>query len=307
MSEKKPQLPKAKIERDFMTWFIWTLPVGAATLCAWFVLHDFVFAGPTITIYFQDADGIEEQNSMVKYRGIKIGQIETLKLADKNGRVAVQAKLDYSARDIARQGSVFWIVRPELKLGAVSGLQTIVSGNYITVQPATGERTNVFTGAEEAPLTPAPGITITLLADDLGAIENQSEITYRGIQVGEVLDYRLDDDARHVVVHARIHQEYAPLVRVDSKFWNAGGINAHLGLFSGLNISAESAQTLVSGGLALATPENYGLPATNGTVYILNDKADSSWADWDPIVPLHSLPEGQNTTNSLPQLGGPHQ
>lgn len=300
MSEKK--LPKAKIERDFMTWFIWLLPAAAVALCGWFLLHDFVFAGPTITIYFDEADGLQEQNTMVKYRGIKIGEIESLKLAGKNARVAVRAKLDYSARDIARQGAVFWIVQPELKLGAISGLQTIVSGNYITVQPGNGERTNIFVGAEEAPLMPEPGITITLLADDLGAIENQSQISYRGIQVGEVLDFRLSDDAHNVVVHARIRQEYAPLVRVDSKFWNAGGISAHLGLFSGLNISAESAQTLVSGGLAFATPEAYGPPATNGSVFIVNDKVDSSWQAWNPSIPLHSLPAGQNTTNSLPQI-----
>jgi paraquat-inducible protein B len=145
MSEKAHGLPKAKIEKDFMTWFIWLLPVAAAALCGWFVLHDFVFAGPTITIYFQDADGLQEKNTMVKYRGITVGQIVSLQLTDKSQRVAVRAKLNHSAGDLARQGSIFWIVRPELKLGAISGLRTIVSGNYITVEPGDGDRTNVFT------------------------------------------------------------------------------------------------------------------------------------------------------------------
>jgi paraquat-inducible protein B len=299
MSEKTKTLPKAKIEKDFMTWFIWLLPVAAAGLCGWFLLHDFVFSGPTVTIYFQDADGLQEQNSMVKYRGIKIGQIDSLKLADKTGRVEVRTKLDRSAADVARQGSVFWIVRPQVKLGAISGLQTIVSGNYIDVQPGTGERTNTFVGAEEAPIQPAPGIIITLLADDLGAIESQSQIFYRGIQVGEVLDYRLSDNSRYILVHARIHKDYVPLVRVDSKFWNAGGINAHLGLFSGLEISAESASTLLSGGIAFATPTQYGVPATNGSVFYLNDKEDETWEGWNPVIMLKSLPEGQAGTNSV--------
>jgi len=257
---KSQTLPKAKIEKDFISWFIWALPVAAVALCTWFLLRDFVFAGPTVTLYFQDADGLQVQNSMVKYRGVEVGEITSLQLADNSSNVAVRVKFQHSASDLARQGSLFWIVRPELKLGAISGLRTIVSGNYVTVQPGNGERTNTFIGLEEAPIQSVPSITITLLADDLGAIQNQSEITYRGIQVGEVLDFHLDDDARYVVVHARILQNYAPLVRADSKFWNAGGINAHLGLFSGLNISAESAQTLVSGGLAFATPETYGPP-----------------------------------------------
>lgn len=239
---------------------------------------------------------------MMKYRGIKIGEIKSLELADKDGLVAVKVKMDYSATDIARQGSVFWIVRPELKLGAISGLQTIVSGNFIDVQPGTGDRTNIFTGAEAAPIEPVLGINITLLANDVGALQNQSVITYRGIQVGEVLDFRLDDDARYIVVHARIHQEYAPLVRMDSEFWNAGGINAHLGLFSGLNISAESAQTLVSGGIAFATPTTYGPPATNGTVFMLNDKEDATWQDWNPLIPLQSVPAAQGEKSSLPDI-----
>ncbi len=299
---KTETLPKAKIEKDFISWFIWGLPVAAIALCAWFLLRDFVFAGPTVTIYFQDADGLQVQNSMVRYRGVEVGEITSLQLANNSSNVAVRVKLQYSATDLARQGSLFWIVRPELKLGAISGLRTIVSGNYVTVQPGNGDRTNTFVGMEEAPIQPVPSITVTLLANDLGALQNLSEITYRGIQVGEVLDFHLDDNARYVVVHARILQNYAPLVRVDSKFWNAGGINAHLGLFSGLDISAQSARTLVSGGLAFATPETYGPQATNGTVFVLNDKEDKSWEDWNPDIPLQAVPAGEKPKTKLPDI-----
>lgn len=291
MSEKIHTLPKAKIQQDALSWFFWTLPVGAALLCAWFLLHDFVFAGPTITIYFQNADGLQEQNSMVKYRGIDIGEVETLRLDDKDQNVIVRAKLYRTARNVARQGAAFWIVRPELKLGEISGLQTIVSGSYVAVQPGTGDATNVFTGVTEEPVTPLPGIVITLLSDDLDSIENQSKIFYRGIQVGEVTDFRLGDDARYVIMHARILKNYAPVVRTDSQFWNAGGISAHLGLFSGLNISAESANTLLSGGLAFVTPDHYGPPATNGTVFYINPKEDPAWENWNPTITPKIAPE----------------
>lgn len=299
---KTETLPKAKIEKDFISWFIWGLPVAAVALCVWFLLRDFVFAGPTVTIYFQDTDGLQVKNSMVIYRGVEVGVISSLQLANNSTNVAVRVKLQYSAADLARQGSLFWIVRPELKLGSISGLRTIVSGNYITVQPGNGDRTNTFVGMEQAPIQPVPSITITLLANDLGALQNLSEITYRGIEVGEVIDFHLDDNARYVVVHARILQNYAPLVRADSRFWNAGGISAHLGLFSGLNISAESAQTLVSGGIAFATPETYGPAATNGTVFVLNDKEDSSWEGWNPNIPLQSVPEAQKSKSTIPDI-----
>jgi len=301
MSERT-HLPKAIIQRDALSWFFWTLPIGAALLCAWFLLHDFIFAGPTITIYFQDAQGLQVQNSMVKYRGINIGEVESLKLNDKAQYVIVRARLDRSARNIARQGAAFWIVRPELKLGQISGLQTIVSGSYVAAQPGTGDPTNVFTGVAEEPITPLPGIIITLLSDDLDSIEDQSKVFYRGIQVGEVTDFRLGDNARYIVVHARIREDYVPLVRTDTQFWNAGGINAHLGLFSGLNISAESADTLVSGGLAFATPEHYGPPATNGTIFYVNAKEDPAWENWNPILKLGATPEEKKMKTAWPQL-----
>ncbi len=302
MSDQSHSLPRAKIQKDALSLFFWALPVAAAIMCGWFLLHDFVLAGPSITIYFKDAQGLQVQNSMVKYRGVEIGTVESLELAHHGQDVAVRASLHRSAADVARQGSIFWIVRPELKVGAISGLQTIVSGSYVAVQPGAGGPTNVFNGSTEEPPPPIPGISITLLSDDLGAIEPQSDILYRGLKVGSVLNYRLDDNARYIVVNARIMQEYAPLVRVDSEFWNAGGINAHLGLFSGLNITAESAQTLVAGGLAFATPEKYGAPATNGAVFFINNKEDKTWDDWNPIIPLNTQPESKKTKNEWPQL-----
>ena len=303
MSETIRQLPKARIQKDALSWFFWTLPIAAALMCGWFLLHDFVFAGPTITIYFQDAQGLQEQNSMLRYRGIKVGSIKSLELAGDRQTVAIKVKLDYSAKELARQGAQFWIVRPQLRLGEVSGLQTIVSGSYIAVQPGSGARTNTFSGLTQAPITAIPGITITLLANNLDALQSQSGIFYRGFQVGEVTGLQLDENARFIVVQARIRQDVAPLVRKDSQFWNAGGINAHVGLFSGLQISAESAATLVSGGISFATPENYGPAATNGSVFFLNDKPDPKWEAWAPYIPLGQTQQGGKPKSNIPQLG----
>ena len=94
---------------------------------------------------------------------------------------------------------------------------------------------------------------------------------------------------------------------MNSKFWNAGGINIHIGLFSGANISAESAQTLISGGIEFATPPDFQDAATNGVVFILNEKSEDEWGKWSPAIHLHSVPEAMpnktpapNTKNSYP-------
>jgi paraquat-inducible protein B len=302
MNDKLHTLPKAQIENSRFGWFLWLIPMAAAFLCGWYVCQDFLFAGPTLTIYFQNADGLQEKNSLVQYRGVNIGEIQSLRLTTDRQRVAVKVQLDASASGIARAGSVFWIVRPEVKLGSVSGLRTIVLGNYITVQPGDGTSTNSFIAAETAPIEPIKALDIQLLATKLDSLQPQSPVFYRGVQVGEVLDCRLSDDARAVLVHARIDEEYAPLVRMNSKFWNAGGIDFHLGLFSGAKISAESAQTLVSGGIAFATPPDFQNAVTNGAVFVLNEKTEADWEKWSPAIPLHSVPEAMTNRTSLPNL-----
>ncbi|MGH7953065.1 MAG: MlaD family protein [Limisphaerales bacterium] len=302
MSEKIHGLPKAKVQKSMFNWFLWLLPLGAVAVCVSFIVRDVIFSGPTITIYFQSVDGLQAQNSFVKYLGVNVGEITDLKLAKDKKHVAIKAQLYGWATDLARQGSIFWIVRPELKLGSISGLRTIVSGTYVTVQPGSGTRTNKFTGVEEAPVPPVQALEIYLLSPDLGSLQKESPIFYRGIQVGEVLNFRLADDARNVIVHARIRQEYAPLVRVDSEFWNAGGINIHFGLFSGAQISAESAQTLVSGGIAFATPPDFGDAATNGSIFQINEKEDDSWKDWNPAIPLHTQPVAKTKKSALPVI-----
>jgi len=302
MAEKFHGLPRAKVEKSFLHWFFWLVPIAAAGLVAYFIVRDIIMRGPMITIYFQSADGLEQENSYVKYRGANIGEVKHMELTKDKKYVAVRARLEPFAADMARQGSLFWMVQPELKLGSVSGLHTIVSGNYITLEPGNGPATNEFYALSEAPVAQVKSIDITLSTDDLGAMQKQTPILYRGVQVGEVLDFKLSDDGRRVLIHSRIHQEYAPLLRLNSKFWNAGGVDVHIGLFSGAQISAESASTVLSGGIAFATPPDYGDMVTNGAVFPLNDKADDEWKKWNPSIPLHDLPQVQKEKSSLPEI-----
>lgn len=300
--QKHPHgIPWAKVEKSYLTWVFWAVPIGAIALCAYFLFEDYVFSGPTVTIYFDNAEGLQEKNSMVKYLGIKIGEIESLRLAKNRRQIVVEAKLDRSASGVAREGSKFWIVHPRISLGAISGLQTVVGGDYVAVLPGNGMRTNNFDGLSQPPVAQLPSMHFTLLTHDLGAIQKKSPVLYGGIQVGEVLNCHLAEDASTIVVNIRVLQAYAPLVRMDSQFWNAGGLNIHAGLLSGLDITAESAETVVTGGIGFATPSNYGPPATNGTIFVLNNKEDVAWKDWWPLIPLPNVPDIGQRTNNLPK------
>ena len=300
---KEPaHLPSATIHKGHLTRLLWLVPLGAAALCVWFVYRDYVSTGPMISIYFRNADGVEEKNTQVRYRGAQVGQVKLVQLQKDNQSVRIEARLAGSAKNLARSGSQFWIVRPEVKVGTVSGLGTIVSGEYIAVQPGNGPLTNSFTGAEKAPLPDQPGaLQVVLVSPHLGSLQELSPVFYRGIQVGEVLYYQLNTEASNVTIHARIHKEFAPLVRTDSKFWNAGGLDIHAGLFRGIDVTAESPKTIISGGIEFATPVALQAPATNETVFELFEKAEEKWKTWTPAIKLE-LPIEATQSNAPPKL-----
>lgn len=296
---KQHTFPKAEIKKTRHAWWLWLVPLGALALCAWFVYRDYIATGPVITIYFQDASGLEENNTQIRLLGATVGQVKRLALTKESNRVEVKARLAGSAAQLAKAGTTFWIVRPEFKVGAISGLRTIISGEYIAVRPGNGARTNVFVGAESEPILEEPGaLHLTLLVSGLGSVQEESGIFYRGIRVGEVLKYQLSDDAQGIRIQARIQKEYAPLVRANSKFWNAGGIDFRFGLFRGAEISAQSAKTLLSGGIEFATPNEIGAPAADGAFFRLYDKPDDAWKNWMPVIHL-------NLTNSVADTNKP--
>jgi paraquat-inducible protein B len=294
----RSSFPKASVKKSRLTWMLWLIPAGALAICSWFFYRDYVATGPLITIYFENAEGVETKNTQVMYRGVTVGQVNDVSITKDTKRVRVKARLAGFAKVLAKQGSGFWIVRPQVKMGAISGLRTIVSGEYIAVQPGTGSATNVFMGLEKQPLPEEPGaLEIVLTVPALGSLQERSPIFYKGVQVGEVIYYQLDKDAHDVVLHARISAPYTPLVRADSKFWNAGGIYMHFGLFSGVQMSAESPKTLISGGIEFATPPEAAPQATNDTVFELNEKPEEKWKNWVPTIPLQ-LPQAASATNT---------
>lgn len=166
-------LPSATIHKGRLSWGLWLIPLAAALLCVWFVYRDYVATGPLISIYFHNVDGVQIKNTSVTYLGAQVGQVRTIQLQKDNQYVKVQARLAGSAKNLARTGSVFWIVRPQLKVGAISGLGTIVSGVYIAVQPGNGPPTNSFVGVDKEPIPEEPGaLHLVLLTPEWGRYRN---------------------------------------------------------------------------------------------------------------------------------------
>jgi paraquat-inducible protein B len=286
--EPPANLPEARVEHNPKTWFFWLVPLTAAALAAWFIYSDLLRSGPTIHIYFDNAAGLQGGKSQVKYRGANLGDVKEVNLTKDHQHVEITVALKPSAENIARQGSRFWIVKPEVGVEAIRGLRTIVSGDFVTVEPGGGRKQTVFSGLSEAPITDgADVLKVVLLSERGGSLKKRSPIFYRGIQVGEVFSSELGPESQAIQTTIHIKKHFAPLVRTNSKFWNAGGINMNLSL-KGLDLTAQSAEALIAGGVEFATPATSEKEAPDGTLFRLYDKPDSEWLAWAPAIRLNA-------------------
>jgi len=289
MDESKTRdLPQAKIKRQSRISMVWIVPLVAAIVGGWLVFKYVRQAGPVISILFNNGNEIEANQTTLRYRGVRVGEVLSVQLAKEAKYVEVQARLDKSAESLAREGSVFWIVRPEVGAGGLQGLETIVSGPYIQVQPGNGGEQKKFIGAEEPPIleTSEGELEIILTTPSLGSLTVGAPVYYRGMEVGSVRYFVLGKDSTAVNIHVLIETNFESLVRTDSKFWNAGGISAHFGLFSGFSMSAETLKSLVIGGIAFATPPSPGMLVSNDSTFPLNEKADKKWLKWSPVIAI---------------------
>jgi len=282
------ELPASKRRRR-RSWLapIWFVPLLAAAGVGYLLQHEFSKEGPTIEIVFRQAEGLEAGKTDLRFRGVKMGEVSRLRLTQDMAHVVAEVKLEESAAALARAGSQFWIVRPQVSAAGIKGLGTIVSGPYIGALPGKGADQNRFEALEQPPPMEAGrrGLEIFVVAPE-GVFQAGAPVLYHSIKVGAVADSGLSDDARAVRTRIVIERPYDELVRVNSRFWNAGGVQAHMGLFSGLEISAQSFTTLVEGGIEFATPDKPGAKATADQAFPLAEKADDSWKKWRPAIPL---------------------
>jgi len=289
-AEAVEQLPKARVTAARRRYFaaVWIVPLIACAVAAYVAYDRLREFGPTITIRFKDGGGLRTGITPIKYRGVPIGEVTGVQLSEDRQQVLVRARLYHTAASIAQQGAVFWIVRPEVGIGNVTGLSTVITGPEIQVLPGTGERKDDFVGLERAPAElDRSGLRIVLRTGRAGALQRDSPVYYRGVEVGVVQELDLAPDSAAVDIHVLIRQRYTPLVRSGSMFWNVSGASMNAGLFSGVQFKMESLKALATGGIAFATPSDAAAGRVKpGTVFPLYSEPNKEWLEWTPRIPL---------------------
>lgn len=247
--------------------------------------------GAVVTIRLDRADGLRS-GTPIRFKGLDVGKVEGVDLSDDLQSVLLTARITEVPERIARVGSQFWVVKPQLGLIKTSNLETLVTGQYIEVQPAAknlGPQKN-FVALPQPPeaTTQEAGLSLVLSAARRGSLKTGVPVTYREITVGKVTGYELGQTADRVLIHILIEPRYAPLVRSGTRFWNSSGFGADFGLFKGVTMRTESLETLIQGGIAFATPEGdrMGSPARPEQTFPLFDKFEDEWLVWAPKISL---------------------
>ncbi len=255
VSSEQPNIIPAKVRKSRSISPFWLLPIIALIIGATLFFQIIKEQGETVHITFANGDGLVANKTQIRYQGLQIGLVKKVNFTDDLKLVKVEASIYPEAKTVLRENTKFWLVQPNASLAGISGLDTLISGNYITLQPGDGDYKYDFiaeTGSQIVQLAEGD-LLIHLLSDDLGSISQGASIFYKKMPVGKVLDYHFTKDQKQVQINVVIEKEYAHLIKKDSHFWNISGIRADIDL-SGINLNIDSLQAVVRGAITFDSP-----------------------------------------------------
>lgn len=261
MSEKIEQSVPAKVRQPRRISPFWLLPIVAFMVGMLLFFQILREQGEKITIRFNEGDGLSAGKTLIRYQGLQIGQVKKVYFVDDLKKVEVMAEINAEAKSILKEGTKFWVVKPSASLAGVSGIDALVSGNYITLLPSDdpdAKSQYEFIAEDEPPtVSVADGDKlIRLISNDLGSLTVGASVYFRKVPVGRIADYRFTDEQKKVEVDLVIEKKYANLVKQNSRFWNISGINVDASFQKGLNINMDSLASVVQGAVAFDSPEN---------------------------------------------------
>jgi len=255
--EQRAAVPRATTRRSRRISVIWVIPLVAVAIGGWLAWDTWSKEGPTIRISFDSGEGLQAGQSQLKFKDIVFGTVKSLELAPDHTHVVVTVATTHQATPLLTDQTIFWVVKPRLFAGNVSGLETLLSGSYIGMLPgeAGGKAEHKFVGKEDPPILQAnvPGHTFVLKAERLGSISLGSPVFFRDLNVGEVLGWDIADMAEYATIRAFVRAPYDGYVHDETRFWNASGFSIKLG-GAGIEVQMESLKALLLGGIAFETP-----------------------------------------------------
>ncbi|WP_321921252.1 PqiB family protein [Paraburkholderia guartelaensis] len=254
-----PDLPEAKPVRGsrWRMQIVWLVPIVAVLIGGWLAAKAIIEEGPTITISFKTGDGLEAGKTKIKYKDVDIGVVKAVTLSPDHKRVIATGELVKDATSMLVDNTRFWVVRPRISGGTVSGLGTLLSGSFVGMDEGNSSKTRRdFVGLEVPPVIPSdiPGREFVLHSVNMGSLDVGSPVFFRRLQVGQIASYEMDPNGKGVTLQVFVNAPYDRFVRSDTRFWHASGLDVSLSP-DGVQINTQSVVSLLIGGVAFETPD----------------------------------------------------
>ncbi|MFD0912909.1 intermembrane transport protein PqiB [Methylophilus luteus] len=252
---------------------IWIVPIVALLIGLWLIYDNYTRVGKQITLSMTNAEGIEAGKTKIKVHSVDIGQVEQVTLSDDLSHIEVLARITPKAQPMLVKDTQLWVVKPRIGLEGISGLNTVISGSYIQLQPGKDqEETDHFTVLDQPPisLNGAKGVHVNLEGKVGNALRVGDPVTYQGLRVGRVVSATFDPKQRKMQHELFIEHPYDVLVTENSRFWTAVGIDVKLDA-EGFKANIPTVESLIAGGVSFGHPDDtpMGQPVRSETKFEL--------------------------------------
>lgn len=258
---------------------VWLVPILALAISLGAAWQSYADRGTLITISFENAAGITAGETSIRYRDVTIGEVEAVEFANGLSEVLIHARVSNQVVPFLDDDAEFWVVRPDVSVRGITGLETVLSGVFIEGNWDTDADVaqTEFVGLEAPNLTRASqrGTRITLRADDGSSIAAGAPVLHKGIQVGYLEEPQLSFNGSQVIVDAFIESPYDRRVTTSTRFWDTSGFSVSLGA-AGVSLNVSSLASLIEGGIAFDTVVSGGRPITDGHAFAIFDSEEAA-------------------------------
>ena len=242
---------ESDIKKREINFIVWIIPIVSLIVAGWLVYKYYSSLGPLIVIKFKTSGGLEAKRSFVKFKDVKVGKVESIKIL-KNS-VLVKVRMNKAMKIFLNNSTKFWIVKPEIGLNKVRGLDAIISGPYIQMYAKPkGFSKTFFIGLDTPPLDSeiVNGKVYKLISFRSYGIKEGMPVYYKDIKVGVVRRVELKNNK--VLTYIVIWKKFDKYINDSTKFWNLKTLK--ISLREGLNVEFPTFKELMFGGIKFDTP-----------------------------------------------------
>ena len=271
---------------------VWAIPLAALLVVAYLGVQAIANRGVEVVVTFKTSGGARAGDTPVIYKGVTVGHVVRIRIAEDVRDVEMTLRLERRARSHLREGTKFWLIGAEPSLIDINSLKATISGVSIGVSPGEGALQTHFVGLDQPPAVPPDtlGTAYVVRGGYVGSTREGSGIYYHGLQVGRVTRVHIEDPqtARLLIF---VYAPYDKLVRADTLFFNASAANVTLAA-GHFNAILGPGSSVITGGIEFDTPASAaGEPQSppNAAFRYYPDKAQAQEQPHGPQVRYQAL------------------